>query len=327
MGARSTVFFDGYGKQAKGNDDSMDAVIETNRLTKRYGAVVALDDVGISVKRGDIFGVVGDNGAGKTTLFKLLCGLAFPTQGELRLLGESEPGALNRCRARVGAIIESPGFYPGISVEKNLECCRIQKGVPGKDSVAKLLETVGLTYAAKRKCKNLSMGMKQRLGLAMALLGEPEMLVLDEPASGLDPSGIAEMRALLHRLNREKGITIVLSSHHLPELEQLACTYAFLSRGKLVEQVSAEELRERCADCVDIGVSDAARYTVLLEQRMPQQRYQVLPDSVVRILDPQQGIEAYSALASEAGLAVFKLERRKTSLEQYYLDMKQRGAA
>ena len=305
----------------------MEHVIETNELAKRYGDVAALDGVSVSVRRGDVYGLVGDNGAGKSTLFKLLCGLAFPTAGEMRLFGAHAPSDLGRQRARVGSIIESPGFYPNLSVERNLECCRIQKGVPGGEAVGRLLEEVGLAYAKDRACKDLSMGMKQRLGLAMALIGEPELLVLDEPTSGLDPSGIVEMRALLLRLNREKGITVVVSSHHLAELEQMATVYGFLNRGRLLEQVGAEQLRARCADFIDIAVSDPAGYTVLLERERPGERYQVLPDQAVRILDPRAGAEAYSGLAGAAGMDVFRLERRTMSLEQYYLGLKEKGAA
>lgn len=305
----------------------MDTVIETRGLAKRYGGFAALDDVSISVRRGEIFGVVGDNGAGKSTLFKLLSGLAFPTAGEVRLFDAHGQAALERQRARIGSMIEQPGFYPSLSVEKNLECCRIQKGVPGADKVGALLETVELEHARKRRAKDLSMGMKQRLGLAMALMGEPEVLVLDEPTSGLDPSGIVEMRDLLQRLNRERGVTVVLSSHHLAELEQVATEYAFLRRGRLMEQVSAEVLRARCADCIDIAVSDPARYVVLLEQELHHARYQVLPDGAVRVFDPQLDIEAYSGLASAHGLGIVKLERRRMSLEQYYFDLKEKGAA
>ncbi len=209
----------------------MDVVIETRGLAKRYGDVTALDDVNLTVRRGDVFGLVGDNGAGKSTLFKLLCGLAFPRKASCGCSTRTTGASLERRRSRMGAIIEQPGFYPNLSVEKNLECCRIQKGVPGKDAVPKLLDTVGLASAKNRPCKHLSMGMKQRLGLAMALMGEPEVLVLDEPASGLDPSGIVEMRTLLQQINREKGITIVLSSHHLAELEQLATPVRVLAPG------------------------------------------------------------------------------------------------
>ena len=176
-------------------------------------------------------------------------------------------------------------------------------------------------------CRTLSLGMKQRLGLAMALLGEPEVLILDEPTNGLDPSGIVEMRAFLQGLNRDKGITIVISSHHLAELEQMATTYAFLKRGCVVEQVSARTLQERCADYVDIAVSDAARFTALLEKELRHERYLVLLDGTVRIFDPAAGIEAYSGLAVRAGMDVSKLERRKMSLEQYYLELKEKGVA
>lgn len=305
----------------------MDAVIETRGLTKRYGDFAALDGVGVSVRRGEIFGLIGDNGAGKTTLFKLLCGLSFPSAGEVRLFGVTEQAELERQRSRIGAIVEQPGFYPNLSVEKNLEYYRIQKGVPGQGVVSELLDLMRLTHAKSRACKDLSMGMKQRLGIAMALLGEPEILILDEPVTGLDPSGIVEVRALLQRLNRERGITVMLSSHNLAELEQLATTYAFMSHGRILEQVSAERLVARCADCIDIAVSDAERYTALLEKDLGQEHYQVLPDKTVRIFDPQLGIEAYSALASEQGMGIFKLERHRTSLEQYYLNLKERGAA
>lgn len=212
-------------------------------------------------------------------------------------------------------------------MEKNLECCRIRKGVPGAGRTDALLETVGLAQAAKRRAKDLSVGMRQRLGLAMALMGEPEALVLDEPTSGLDPSGIAEVRALLARLNRERGVTVVVSSHHLAELEHVATEYAFLRRGRLIEQVSAETLRARCADCIDIAVSDPARYAVLLEGECASERYQVLPDGAVRILDPRLPIEAYSGLASAHGLDIFRLERRQTTLEQYYFGLKEKGDA
>lgn len=305
----------------------MEAVIETRGLTKRYGDFAALDKVSVTVRRGDIFGLVGDNGAGKTTLFKVLCGLAFASGGEVRLFGAHADPDLERHRSRMGAIIERPGFFPNLSVEKNLEYCRIQKGVPDKRAGSDVLEVVGLAYAKKRAGKNLSMGMKQRLGLAMALIGEPEVLILDEPITGLDPSGIIEMRELLRRLNREKGITIMLSSHNLAELEQLATTYAFMGHGQILEQVSAERLASRCADCIDIAVSDTERYTALLEKTLQQNRYQVLPDKTVRIVDPQHGIEAYSALASEQGMDIFRLERRRMSLEQYYMELKGKGAA
>lgn len=305
----------------------MEAVVETRHITKRFGSFAALDAVDLTINRGDIYGLIGDNGAGKSTLFKLVCGLLFPTEGELRLFGEHTPKGLAAQRKRTGAIIEQPGFYPNLSVEKNLEYYRIQKGVPGKDAVGKVLDLVDLNHARNKKGKSLSMGMKQRLGLAIALMGEPELLILDEPINGLDPSGIIEMRNLLLRLNREKGITIVLSSHNLPELEQLASVYSFLSHGTLLEEVDVQTLRERCSNYIDIEISDTERYAALLERNLQHARYQVLPGRTIRVIDPQRPIEDFSKLAQEQNMEIYTLNRWQMSLEQYYVDLKERGAA
>ena len=220
----------------------MDTVIETRGLTKRYGGdVCALYDADVSVRRGDIFGVVGDNGAGKTTLFKLLCGLAFPTEGEVRLFGAHEPRELERQRTRIGSIIESPGFYPGLSVEKNLECCRIRKGVPGKDAVARVLDTVGLAYAKDRRCRTLSLGMKQRLGLAMALLGEPEVLILDEPTNGLDVLTAKVVTDFLVEL-KGQGKTILLSTHIFSLVEKVCDRAGIVIGGRMAASGTLPEL-------------------------------------------------------------------------------------
>ncbi len=302
-------------------------VTESRSLTKNYGKCCALNKVNISVRRGDIYGLVGDNGAGKTTFLKLLAGQIFPSSGEIRLFGRHQPGELQRMRPRMGTIIETPGFYPKLSVEKNLEYYRIQKGVPGKRSVEEALEMTGLTEVRKKQSRTLSLGMKQRLGLAIALIGVPEFLVLDEPINGLDPSGIIEMRNLLLRLNREKKITILLSSHILSELEQLATVYGFLEGGRLLEQVSAEQLRETCADYVEIRVSDPERYAVLLERELGCGTYHILPDGRLHIANAQEANERYSALAAGAGLSLMELVRCRQSLEEYYMSLKKGGAA
>lgn len=305
----------------------MEAVIETRRITKRFGNFAALNNVDVAVNRGDIYGLIGDNGAGKSTLFKLITGLLFSTEGELRLFGEYAPQSLETVRKRTGALVEAPGFYPNLSVETNLEYYRIQKGVPGKDAVAKVLDLVDLSYAKKKSAKSLSMGMKQRMGLAIALLGEPELLILDEPINGLDPSGIIEMRNLLLKLNREKGITIVLSSHNLPELEQLATVYSFLNRGVLLEEIGVEELKDRCSNYIDIEISDTERYAALLEKQLEHQHYQVLPGKTIRVIDPERPIEDFSKLAREQNMEIYSLNRWRMSLEQYYINLKERGAA
>lgn len=298
---------------------------EAKRVTKRYGDFTALDKVDITVAKGAIYGLVGDNGAGKTTFLKLLSGHIYVDEGELKLFGCHRLKDMEEQRKRTGVVIEAPGFYPQISVEKNLEYYRILKGVPGKRAVDEVLELVGLADKRKKRCRDLSLGMKQRLGLAIALIGEPELLILDEPINGLDPSGIIEIRNLMQRLNREKNITIILSSHILSELEQLATVYGFLTDGKLAEQVTAEEIKEKCSDYIEISVSDPERYTAVLEKKFHTERYKVLPDKTIHIMDPMMDIGAYSRLAGEYHMDISKLERRQVTLEEYYMDLKNGG--
>lgn len=301
-------------------------IIEAKSVTKMYGNFKALDQVDISVRRGEIYGLIGDNGAGKTTFLKLVSGQIYLNEGELKLFGSYSQKEIAEQRKRTGVIIESPGFYPQLSVERNLEYYRIQKGIPGKQIVEETLAIVGLLDKRKKNARHLSMGMKQRLGLAIALLGQPEVLILDEPINGLDPSGIIEIRNLLLRLNREKNITIILSSHILSELEQVANVYGFLSKGRLLEQITAEDLKEKCANFIEIKVSDAEQFTVALEKNFHHDSYQVLPDKTIHILNPQKEIEAYSQLAAEHHLNIMKLEKRQIALEDYYLNLKDGGA-
>ena len=241
-------------------------VIEAKNITKKFGNVTALRNVNITVRQGDIYGLIGDNGAGKTTFMKLLTGQAYSTGGELELFGAYLENELEKNRSRTGAIVESPGFYPKLTVEQNLEYYRIQRGIPGRKKVEETLKEIGLWEGRKKKCNALSMGMKQRLGLGIALLGEPELLILDEPINGLDPSGIVEIRNLLLKLNRDKNITIVISSHILSELEQLATVYGFLSRGWLLKEITAEKLHECCTGYLKIAVTEPERYAALLEK-------------------------------------------------------------
>ncbi len=300
-------------------------VIESRSLTKKYGDVTALRDVDITIRRGDIYGLIGDNGAGKTTFLKILTGQIFPTEGEVRLFGAYSERELEEKRRRTGAIVESPGFYPKLSVAQNLEYYRIQRGIPGKENVDHILKTVGLWDKRRKKAGTLSMGQKQRLGLGIALLGEPELLILDEPINGLDPSGIIEMRNLLLKLNREKNITIVISSHILSELEQMATIYGFLSQGWLLKEITAEELHEQCAVYLDIAVTQPEHFAALLEKRWKDISYQVLPDSTIRIKNPEMAPDAYSSLASENGIGVLKLAQKQMMLEEYYMNLKEKG--
>ena len=302
-----------------------DYAIEAKQITKSYGPVLALDQVNLHIRTGSIYGLIGDNGAGKSTFLKLLAGHIFPTAGELRLFGQFAEQELRRCRRQMGAMIEQPGFFPNLTVEDTLEYYRIQRGIPGREKVEEVLKLTDIQEKRRAKCKKLSMGQKQRLGLAIAMIGEPRLLVLDEPINGLDPSGIIEFRALLLRLNREKNLTILLSSHILSELQQTATVFGFLNKGKLLEEISSEKLQEKCADYLDISVTDPEEYAALLAKHFPEEPFQVLPERTIRILKCLQEPEEYSRLAAENGLYIRGLEHRHASLEDYYMNLKNGG--
>lgn len=302
-----------------------DYVIEARQITKKYRSVPALNQVNLGVQPGSIYGLIGDNGAGKSTFLKLLAGHIFPTAGELRLFGQFAEQELRRCRRQMGAMIEQPGFFPNLTVEDTLEYYRIQRGIPGREKVEEVLKLTDIQEKRRAKCKKLSMGQKQRLGLAIAMIGEPRLLVLDEPINGLDPSGIIEFRALLLRLNREKNLTILLSSHILSELQQTATVFGFLNKGKLLEEISAEKLHEKCSDCLDISVTNPEEYAALLAKHFPEEPFQVLPERTIRILKCLREPEEYSRLAAENGLYIRGLELRRASLEEYYMNLKNGG--
>lgn len=302
-----------------------ETVIEARSLTKRYKDLAALDHVDITVRRGDIYGLIGDNGAGKSTFLKAAAGQIFPTEGYVSLFGSRDEKTMRKNRSRMGVLVENAGFFPKMSVEKNMEYFRIQRGIPGKEKVESVLRTVNLWEKRKVKCEKLSMGMKQRFGLALALLGEPEFLMLDEPINGLDPSGIIEMRTLLLKLNQEKQVTILLSSHILAELEQIATVYGFLSHGRVLEEISAKDLHEKCSNFIDLRLSEPEKYAAVLETEIPGTSYQILQDGTVRIFNPGRETDQYGNLAFAHEIGVRGLNEHRMSLEDYYVDIKKRG--
>lgn len=299
----------------------MREVIKTNNLVKKYGQNLILDNVTITVNQGEIYGLVGDNGAGKTTLFRILSGQSYHSDGSYELLGLSGEKEIIKARKRIGAMIENPSFYPNMTIEQNLEYYRIQRGIPGKKNIDKVLKEVGLFEAKKKKFSNISLGMKQRLALALALLGEPELLILDEPINGLDPSGIIEIRDLLIKLNREKNITIIISSHILTELYNVATCYGFLSKGKLVEELTLEELNERCKSYLEINVTNPKKLSVLLEERLGYKNYKIMPDGVIHLFEKNPVNEEISKLAVDNNIGLKGINEKSANLENYYLSL------
>lgn len=299
----------------------MKEVIKTYSLSKKYKNFDALNGVSINVKQGDIYGLVGDNGAGKTTLLRLLTGQSLPSDGSFEIFSTSDDKELNEVRKHMGVIIESPSFYPNLTIEKNLEYYRIQRGIPGKDKVANALKEVNLYEIRKKKFSQLSLGMKQRLGLALSIMGDPELLILDEPINGLDPSGIIEIRNLLLRLNKEKNITIIISSHILLELANIATCYGFLSKGRLLKEISAKELNEKCKSYLEVKITNANKLTALLEKELEYSDYKVLPGDVIQIFDKDRSPEKISELIVKNGIGLSSLEEKTINLENYYMSL------
>ncbi len=295
-------------------------VLSTHGLTRAYGRSLALDGVDITVRRGEIYGLVGRNGAGKTTLMRLVTGQSAPTAGSVTLFGESGQG-LRPARSRTGAMIETPSFSPFLDARENLEYYRIQRGIPGKETVEQALELVGLSDTGNKKFKTFSLGMKQRLGLALALMNHPDFLILDEPINGLDPEGVAEFRQLLKQLNRERQTTILISSHILTELANVATCYGFLEKGRLLEEISAQALREKCRTCLRLQVSDAAKASVVLHIRLGTDKFEILPDNSIALYDLLDRPQEVSAALAKDGVALLSMEQRGSDLEAYFLGL------
>ncbi len=298
-----------------------EVILSTKNLTKKYNDTFAVNNINLEVKQGEIYGLVGKNGAGKTTLLRLVSGQAFATEGDVTLFQDSTPKGLNEGRKRIGSIIETPSFYNNMTAEQNLEYYRIQRGIPGKSCVTEALTEVGLTHAGKKKYKSFSLGMKQRLGLALALMNKPELLLLDEPINGLDPFGIVEIRNLLLRLNQEKNITILISSHILSELSNLVTYYGFIDKGKLVKQISTEELSKECNRYVELKVDKVEAMTALLETKLGCTSYQVTPDQTIRIFEYLDQTSVISQLAVNHGIGLNSITTKEINLENYFIQL------
>lgn len=297
----------------------MDYVLEAKALTKKYKNFKALDELTMKIPQGAIYGLVGKNGAGKTTLIRIICGLQNQTSGEYILYGKkSNSKGITKARRRIGAVVETPSIYLDMTARENLKQQFSVLGIPSFDGIDDLLKLVGLENTGKKKAKHFSLGMKQRLGIAVALAGDPDFLVLDEPINGLDPQGIVEIRELILKLNREFNITVLISSHILDELSKLATHYGFVDSGRVVKEISAKELENSCRKAIRIEVTDIKILSLVLDELKIE--YSIISDT---------GADIYSAVnvsqlvlkLSEKGCDVISMAERDESLEGYYINL------
>lgn len=296
-------------------------IVQTNSLTKSYHGAIALRDVSITMGSGKIYGLIGQNGAGKTTLMRLLVGLSFPTEGNIELFGHSGERALQNERKRLGCMIENPGFVPNMTAKENLKLHRIMRGLPNKEIESELLELVGLADTGKKKAKNFSLGMKQRLGIAIALLGNPELLILDEPINGLDPLGVVEVRNLLRRLCEERQMTILISSHNLPELYQTVTDYIIIHKGEIKQTLTLEQLEENCKRHISISCDQPEKLTSVLEMELNTTHYRVMPDKTVKLYDYLDKQDVVAKIMYDNEIVVTRFSIEGDTLENYFISV------
>lgn len=298
-----------------------EVIIEVKHLEKQYMKQKAVHEVSFQIRAGMICGLIGPNGAGKTTIMKMLGGLVIPTHGNISIYGESEEKGLAKSRSRMSFIIETPYAKEKMTARENLEKQRIQKGIPDKERIDEVLEIVGLSDTGKKQVRNFSLGMRQRLGIANALLTKPEIMVLDEPVNGLDPEGIVEIRELLLKLNQEEHITIMISSHILSELSLLCTDYLFVHHGRLIQALSAGELQRQCKEYYHVHTDNDAMALAVLQERLKLSEYDVEEDGSIRIYERLEDVREISKALYEGGVVPIELHVNGANLEQYYMDM------
>ena len=297
----------------------MDYILQTNSLTKKYKDFQALNGLTMNVPKGSIYGFVGKNGAGKTTLIRLICGLQEPTSGNFTLYSiRNDSKDIIRSRRRMGAVVETPSIYMDMTAEENLKYQYNVLGLPSYDGIPELLKLVGLENTGNKKVKNFSLGMKQRLGIAIALAGTPDFLVLDEPINGLDPLGIVEMRELVLKLNREQQITVLISSHILDELSRLATHYGIIDNGRMVKELSAEELEATYRKCIRMEVSNTTVLARVLDSMKLE--YKIISATTADVFAKINMTQLTVALAKE-NCEVMSMHEKDETLESYYISL------
>lgn len=297
----------------------MNDVLTVNSVSKNYRRFQALSECSMHVPKGAIYGFVGKNGAGKTTLIRLICGLQRPSRGDYALYGiPNTSKEIAKARRRMGAVVETPSVYLDMTAEDNLKEQYRILGMPSYAEIPGLLKLVGLAGTGRKKAKNFSLGMRQRLGIAVALAGDPDFLVLDEPINGLDPQGIIEMRELILKLNRERQITVLISSHILDELSRLATHYGFIDRGRMIQEISAKELEAACRKCLRVETSDTKILACVLDGM--QIAYCVRSDTQADVFAKISVTKLATALA-EQGCELLSMQERDETLESYYVNL------
>lgn len=297
----------------------MEYVLKINALSKNYKNFKALNGLSMNIPKGAIYGFVGRNGAGKTTLIRLICGLQEPTSGDYTLYGRKNTDKdIVKSRRRMGAVVETPSIYLDMTAEDNLKQQYRTLGLPSFDGLNEILKLVGLDHTGKKKAKNFSLGMRQRLGIAIALVGDPDFLALDEPVNGLDPQGIIDIRELILKLNREQQITVLISSHILDELSKLATHYGFIDNGHIVKEMSADELEAACKKCIRMEVSNTKALAHVLDEMGID--YKIITDETADVY-AKVNISQLTAALTKENCEVISMKERDESLESYYVSL------
>lgn len=296
-------------------------ILSLKNVSKAYKARKVVNEVNMEIGRGEIVGLVGRNGAGKTTILRMISGLAEESSGEIELFGKTGKSEKIKERTRLGVLVESPALFQNMTAKQNLEYYRIQRGITDANSVNKVLELVDLTDTGNKPFKKFSMGMKQKLGIALAILGDPEFLILDEPINGLDPLAIVSIRELILKLNRENNTTVLLSSHILQEMALIATKYSFIHDGKILEHISAEELKEKCQASLKIRVSDVKKTAIILEDKLNIEGYRVMSSEEIIIFDRSLETNKLTKALVENEIGILSISEENKNLEDYYLEL------
>lgn len=297
-------------------------ILKTSNLTKTYKNKNAVSSLNMCINKGDIYGFIGKNGAGKTTTIKMVVGLSQPTSGSLTLFEDS---SLSKGRRKIGTVIEAPAFMPNLTARQNMLIQWKLLGNKNKAIIDEMLKLVGLQDVGKKKVKNFSLGMKQRLGIAMTLMGEPEFLVLDEPTNGLDPEGIVEIRELLLKLNREEGLTILISSHILSELSKLATRIGIIHEGVLLEEFPIEELDKRCKSKLEVVVNDVEKSAAILKEQLNITDFKIINDTTIEVYDMSTDSGVINSTLAKNDIIVNSIASSHADLEEYFLNIIQGG--